>query len=273
MPALITGATGFVGSHLLRRLPDARVVSRDPARGFAWDRLDEALRGVDVVYHLAGESVGTGRWTREKKEQILASRVDSTRRLVEAIRGSPPRAFVCASAVGIYGDRGDEILDERSAPGEGFLADVCKAWEAEAAKAPTRVVHARFGLVLGPDGGLFPKIVKPFRWCVGGRLGNGRQWMPWVHIDDVVEWLLRAPELEGPVNVVAPNPVTNREFTKTLARVLGRPAILPVPRFALRIAKGEFARDILSSQRVRAPAGHAFRHPELEPALRAITSS
>lgn len=270
MPALITGATGFVGSHLLRRLPDARVVSRDPARGYSWDRLDEALRGVDVVYHLAGDPVGEGRWTDEKKERIRASRVDTTRRLVEAMRVSPPRAFVCASAIGIYGDRGDEVLDESSPPGEGFLADVCKAWEAEAAKAPTRVVHARFGLILGADGGLFPKIAKPFRWCVGGRLGNGRQWMSWVHIDDVVGLLLAAADREGPLNVVAPTPVTNREFTKSLARALGRPAIFPVPRFALRIAKGEFAKDILSSQRVKAPSGYEFRFSELEPALRAL---
>lgn len=273
MRALVTGGTGFIGRRLLRALEAPVLSSR--RGGVGWPPPPGSLRGVDVVFNLAGENVGDGRWTKKKKARIRESRVDGTRALVESIAGAPvrPRVLVSASAVGYYGDRGDEILDEGSTRGGSFLAEVCGAWEAEALRARDlglRVAVLRFGLVLGPDGGVLPRLAKPFRWCVGGRLGHGRQWMSWIHVEDLVPLLLRAAEsLDGIFNAVAPDPVTNREFTRTLASVLGRPAIFPVPRWVLRAAVGEFAREIVSSQRVRSRVPFEFRHPSLEGALRA----
>jgi uncharacterized protein (TIGR01777 family) len=296
MRALVTGATGFIGRRLVASLDAPAALSRDPARArqslpgaraFAWEPAAgpppaEAFAGVDAVFHLAGDPVAGGRWTARKKARVRDSRVLGTRHLVSALAGLPekPRALVAASAVGFYGDRGDEVLDESSSIGSGFLAEVCRDWEAEASKAADlglRVVHVRIGVVLGEGGGALEKMLLPFRLGLGGRLGSGRQWLSWIHLDDLAEIFLlaaRNEDLSGPVNGVAPNPVTNTAFTRTLASVLGRPAIFPVPALALRLATGEFAGVLLASQRVlpRAArgAGFTFRHPALEGALREI---
>jgi uncharacterized protein len=291
MTVLVTGASGFIGSavvpalttggHSVRRLTrgtprEENEYRWDPAAG---DIDARALTGIDAVVHLAGESVA-GRWTRAKKERILRSRVDGTRTLSEALAGlkPPPRVLVCASAIGYYGDRGDEVLTEESSPGEGFLAEVVREWEAAsrpAEEADIRVVRLRFGIVLSPAGGALRTMLRPFRLGVGGRLGSGRQWMSWISIDDVVGAIHHAlftDDLGGAANAVAPNPVTNAELTKALARVLRRPALFPVPAMALRLALAEFSRDVLSSARVipgrLRETGYGFRHPELELALR-----
>jgi uncharacterized protein (TIGR01777 family) len=294
MRALITGATGFIGRRLFSELGRPVVLSRHPARAraslgsnaeiFGWDPEaapppKESLRNVDVIFHLAGESVGEGRWTPERKQLIRQSRVLGTHHLVDAIASVDPRprVLVCASAVGYYGDRGDEQLDETSPPGSDFLAEVCQAWEAEAARARglgLRVVSVRTGLVLGSSGGALVRMLPPFKLGVGGRLGSGRQWMPWVHLDDLAGIYIHAAEksdLDGPLNGVAPAPVTNAEFTKTLASVLKRPSIFPVPEFALRLALGEFASVLLASQRVfprvAERTGFRFRYTVLGDAL------
>ncbi len=296
MRALVTGATGFIGRSLLKRLEKPVVFSRNPERAkqtlgdveaHPWEPQagpppPEAFRGIEVVFSLAGENVADGRWTSAKKHRIRESRVAGTRNLVAGLEklSTRPGVLVSASAVGFYGSRGDELLDENSSPGNDFLAEVCKAWEAEANRARSlgvRVVMARIGIVLGKGGGVLAKMLTPFKLGLGGRLGSGRQWTPWVHIDDLVGLLLHAAqtrELSGPMNGVAPNPVTNRELTQTLARILHRPAIFPVPEFALRGMLGEFGEAILSSQRV-APrvaekTGYRFRYPSLDEALRAI---
>lgn len=295
MKTAVTGATGFVGRQLVARLERPVVFSRDAERAaralgdveaVAWDPASgqmppQALDGVDCVFHLAGEPLGTGRWDREKKARIRDSRVRGTRALVEALRACRirPRCLVSVSAVGYYGDGGDEMLDERAPPGSDFLAEVCRDWEAEAARAGElgiRVVNPRFGLVLGEQGGALAKLSALFATGLGGRLGSGRQWMPWIHVEDVVDILLAAANddrLVGPVNTVAPGLVTNRDFTSALASMLHRPAILPVPAFALRLALGGFADVLLASQRVvptvLTGVGHAFRYPLLIDALQA----
>lgn len=250
----------------------------DPSAG---DVEPAALEGLDAVVHLAGETVA-GRWTDDKKERILRSRVDGTRTLSEALAGleRPPRVLVTASAIGYYGDRGDEQLTEESSSGDGFLAEVVREWEAAsrpAEEAGIRVVRLRFGIVLSPAGGALETMLTPFRLGVAGKLGSGRQWMSWISIDDVVGAIrhaLVADELAGVANTVAPNPVTNAEFTKTLGRVLGRPTLLPVPGAALRLALGEFSQEALSSTRVvprrLLESGYEFRHPDLEQALRHV---
>jgi uncharacterized protein (TIGR01777 family) len=296
MKALITGATGFVGRQLVARLPDCVVLTRDVNRArtvlgsvnaYPWDATRdlppaEAFRGVDAVFHLAGESVADGRWTAAKKQRLRDSRVFPTRHLIDAIAkaGLRPSALVSASAIGFYGSRGDETLDEQSSPGTGFLADVCQQWEAEANRgrdAGMRVTTVRIGVVLGPGGGALKKMLTPFKLGAGGVLGDGSQWMSWIHLDDLVNLLLFAAgreQLEGPVNGVAPTPVTNREFTKTLAATLHRPAIFPVPKFAVRLAFGEVADVLLGSQRVlpRVAQEHGFtyRFPTLDVALQDI---
>jgi hypothetical protein len=239
-----------------------------------------ALEGVEAVVHLAGENIGQ-RWTPASKERIWRSRVEGTRLLAEAIAASPapPKVFISASATGYYGDRGDEALDEGAAPGRGFLAELCQAWEQAAqtaAAAGTRVVNPRFGVVLSARGGALARLLPVFRLGLGGSLGSGRQYMSWVDMDDLVQavlFLLSREEFSGPVNVTSPNPVTNAEFTRTLARVLGRPALFRVPAFALQVLLGEMAREaLLSGQRVLPArlqaAGFQFRYPELEASLR-----
>ena len=300
MRALITGATGFVGRRLLEKLDQPAVVlsrNADKAKqslsefsvdAFAWDPKDpklpeEAFEGVDAVFHLAGEPVAEGRWNSTKKARIRASRSEGTRHLAEAIAklSAPPKVLVSASAVGYYGDRGEETLTEKSDPGEGFLVDVCKEWEdaaAPAKEAGVHVVHPRIGIVLGPGGGALSKMLTPFKMGVGSPLGSGKQWMPWIHIDDLVGMMLFAADNEqaiGPWNGAAPQPETNRQFTKVLGKALKRPTFFPpVPGFMLRLMLGEFSQVLLASQRV-APqaveaAGYKFQYPDLESALQDI---
>jgi len=235
------------------------------------------------LIHLGGEALVQGRWNAARKAAIRESRVGSTRLLAETITrlSRPPQVFLCASAIGFYGDRKDEVLREDSPPGHDYLAEVCRAWEAAADTAVrqgVRVVQHRFGVILSPRGGALRKMLPPFRMGVGGRLGDGRQYMSWIALDDVlgaIEHTLLNGTLKGPVNTVAPRCETNAEFTRTLGRVLGRPTLFPMPAFAARLAFGEVADALLlSSQRVE-PArllasGYRFRHPDLEPALRSL---
>jgi uncharacterized protein (TIGR01777 family) len=293
MEIAVTGSHGLVGSALVQYLvAGGHRVTRiirggDAAEPFARWSVERGvedparLAGLDAVVHLAGENLAAGRWTRARKAEIRRSRVLGTERLAAALATleRPPRVFIGASAIGIYGDRGDEPLDEQSAPGRGFLADLCREWEgaAEALRtAGVRVVHLRFGVVLTPAGGALEKMLPAFRLGAGAVVGSGRQVMSWIVRDDVLGAILhgiRTDSLTGPVNAVAPAPVTNTEFTRILARVLGRPAVLKLPAFALRLALGELAdQALLASQRVvpgrLLATGYRFRHGELEPALR-----
>jgi uncharacterized protein (TIGR01777 family) len=240
------------------------------------------LQGVDAAVHLAGESIAQ-RWTSERKARILKSRARGTRLLSESFARltQPLRVLLCASAIGYYGNRGEEVLTEESPSGSGFLAEVCREWEAaceSAVRKGIRVVNLRFGVVLSPTGGMLGRMLFPFRLGLGGRIGSGKQYMSWIAIDDLVGIILHAlacDELIGPVNAVAPNPVTNFEFTKTLGRVLRRPTVFPVPSWAARLALGEMADDLLlASARVEparlASSGYVFHYPELEGALRHV---
>ena len=292
MKILVSGSHGLVGKALINSLrcdshEIVRLVRGKPssAAEIEWHpnegRLDAAtLEGVDAVVHLAGESIASGRWTDEKKRAIRDSRVKGTALLSDALArlSRPPSVFVSASAIGYYGNRGDELLTEKSAPGDDFLANVCVEWEN--ATIPTiekgiRTVHARFGIILDANEGALGKMLTPFRMGIGGRIGDGKQWMSWIDIDDVVNGLkfLIEQSVNGPVNFVAPNPVTNAEFTKTLGRVLSKPTLFPVPAFGARLAFGEMGDALLlSGQRVR-PAvleeiRFVFRWPTLEDALR-----
>jgi uncharacterized protein len=293
MKILISGASGMIGSSLAFALDTAghslnrlvRDESCAAAGDVVWNPASgglaaSALAPFDAIVHLAGESIAAGRWTAEKKERIRASRVDGTRILAAALASLPPRprTLISASAIGFYGDRDDEWLDESSSQGNDFLAAVCRDWEAAAepaAKAGVRVVHPRFGVVLSGHGGALKKMLLPFRLGIGGRIGSGRQYMSWVALDDVVGAIVHAlttENLRGAVNVVAPHPVTNLEFTKTLGRVLSRPTIFPMPAVAARAVLGEMADALLlSGQRVRPAkllgAGYAFLFPTLAPAL------
>jgi uncharacterized protein (TIGR01777 family) len=300
MRALVTGATGLLGRALLARLSEPTVLSRDPdhaasllggVSALRWDSAREpaplaALSGVDTIFHLAGEPLAEGRWTAEKKRRIHDSRVLGTRNLVAglaALPGPRPRVLVSASAVGYYGDRGDEQLDESAPLGEGFLAGVCAAWEREALAAAAlgmRVVCVRTGVVLAAGGGALARMLPAFRLGAGGPLGSGKQWMSWIHLDDVVGLFLHAglhEPLQGPLNAVSPQPVTNAAFTRALGAALRRPAVVPIPRAALRIVFGEMSDLLFESQRVlpgvAQRTGYRFEHPELEGAMRAALSS
>ncbi|HYY41835.1 MAG TPA: TIGR01777 family oxidoreductase, partial [Pyrinomonadaceae bacterium] len=239
--------------------------------------------GHDAAVHLAGEPIAAGRWTDAKKQRIRESRTLSTRLLAETLARlqTQPRVLVCASAIGYYGDRGAEVLTEASAPGQDFLSDVCREWEAAAEPARAaglRTVHLRFGVVLSKEGGALAQMLTPFQLGIGGQIGNGRHYMSWLALDDAVgmiEYALADEKLAGAVNAVAPQPVTNSEFAKTLGRVLGRPTLLPMPAFALRLALGEMAKALLlSSARVEPArlqaAGYQFKYPQLEGALRHV---
>jgi hypothetical protein len=245
--------------------------------------LGGAAVGADAVVNLAGASVADGRWTAERKELLRTSRTATTRALVEALAkmNTRPAVLASASAIGIYGSRGDELLTEESATGPDFLADLAREWEAEALKAEAlgiRVVLARFGIILAREGGALPKMMRPFKFGAGGRIGNGKQWMSWVALEDVVAILRFAIEkasVRGAMNIVAPQPVQNAEFTRLLAKAMRRPALFPAPGFALRLALGEMADALLlSSQRVLPHAleklSYRFQHADLEPALKTL---
>lgn len=293
MKIVIAGGSGFIGEHLVRSLAsrgDVAVLSRNPqkvraGRGVAWNPRESGgawradVANADAVINLAGENVGAGRWTESRKQRIVDSRVDATRALVDAMQAAPrARTFISASAVGYYGTRGDEVLDESAGAGRGFLVDVTRRWEEEALRANdvARVVIPRLGVVLASDGGALSKMLLPFRMGVGGRIGNGAQWMPWIDRDDVIrfiEWAIDRDEARGIYNVAAPSPVMNRDFTKALASALHRPAIFPLPAFVLRIVFGEMADEtLLTSERVmpaRAMAeGFTFAYGDVSRALR-----
>jgi uncharacterized protein (TIGR01777 family) len=290
---VISGGTGFIGRRIVSRLLQDHhyvgVWSRKPGNetrtavaAFLWDPLTgeppaETVNTMDAVIHLAGEPVAQ-RWNAGVKQRIGDSRVMSTRRLVDVIGRVQhrPNVLVCASAVGYYGDRGDEVLTESAKPGEGFLADLCSAWEKEADRAAEfglRVVKMRIGFVLGRDGGALGQMLPVFRFGLGGRLGSGRQWMPWIHVDDVANLFVHALEndVSGVWNATSPNPVTNAGFTRELGSGLHRPAVIPVPGFALKLAFGEFAKFMLDSARAvpeaALRAGYRFRYPDLRAAL------
>jgi uncharacterized protein (TIGR01777 family) len=292
MKILIGGSHGLVGTALIESLEADghqifRLVRHAPASKteVEWspDRYSIALariEGFDAVVNLAGESIAEGRWTEDKKRRIRESRVKGTKLLGDALANLavPPKIFVCASAIGYYGNRGDELLTETSAAGDDFLAKVCAEWEdatALATEKGIRVVNARFGVILDTNGGALKKMLPPFRMGVGGKVGSGKQWMSWIALDDVVggiQFALANDSIKGPVNFVAPVPVTNAEFTKTLGKVLSRPTILPIPAFAIKLLFGEMGEALLlGSQRVAperlAAAGYEFGYPQLEKAL------
>lgn len=291
MKCIVSGGTGFIGRRVVELLKrkghGVAVWTRQASAGaLTWDPLKgdptaESLAGVDAVLHLAGEPVAQ-RWNDDVRARIRDSRVLGTRRLVAAIARlqSKPAVLVSASAIGIYGDRGDEVLTETSAPGRGFLVDVCKAWEVEADGAASlglRVAKLRIGFVLGKGGGALGQMVPIFKAFAGGRLGSGRQWMPWVHADDVATMFVHAAEnasVQGVWNATAPNPATNAQFTHELARVLHRPALFPVPPAALQAVFGDLGRHMLDSARVvpeaASKAGFAFRWPTLRAALESL---
>jgi uncharacterized protein (TIGR01777 family) len=292
MKVLIAGASGLVGSALIPLLEAegaevTRLVRSSAGAGeIEWhpnnDQINASeLESFDAVINLAGENIAAGRWTDERKRKIRDSRVNGTHLLSEAIAKlkDRPKVFLCASATGIYGDRGDETLDEQSDSGGGFLAGVCREWEKAtepAVEAGVRTVNLRFGPILAREGGMLAKLLTPFKMGLGGRVGSGKQYISWVAIDDVVAAIklaLKDESFRGPLNIVSPNPVTNEAFTKTLGHVLSRPTALAMPAFAVRLAFGEMADEmLLASQRVIPKrlndAGYEFEDPELEGALR-----
>lgn len=296
MDVAIAGSSGFIGRAVSRALSDAghrvrpllRPANPPHPDGIRWDPAGgwvdaDAFDGLDAVVNVAGESIGTARWTPKRKAALRDSRVSATRTLAAAIAAAkrPPRVFVSASASGVYGDRGDDVLDESSPYGDGFLAGVCRDWEAAAAGADVRTVLLRSGLVLHPSGGLLKRMLLPFRLGLGARLGDGRQWMPWITLDDeasAIRHLLERDDASGPFNLCTPNPVRNAEFTRALARALRRPAFVAIPRPALRLLFGEDAtRDALCVSARMTPtaleaSGFAFESPVLADALRPLLS-
>jgi uncharacterized protein (TIGR01777 family) len=303
MKILITGSTGLVGTALVRDLkraghtvgrlvrPGTNVAGVRESEGFElkWEpatgELGAAAAGADAVVNLAGASIAGGRWTAERKELLRTSRVNTTRSLINALAkmAARPRVLVSASAIGYYGSRGDELLNEESRPGGDFLSSLAKEWESEAEKAGAlgiRVVCARFGVILAKEGGALPKMARPFRFGAGGRIGSGQQWMSWVALEDVlamVRFALENGAVRGPVNVVSPQPLRNAEFTTVLAKALHHPALFPAPAFALRLMLGEMADALLlSSQRVVPEQlqrlGYRFLRPDLGSVLTSLLS-
>ncbi len=296
---MVSGASGPIGTALLPALKEAgahvtRLTrgSSPPSQGqeiIVWDPAQpispNAVSGFDAVIHLAGESI-VGRWSEKKKEKIRDSRTVGTRHLAQSLSQAKikPKVFVCSSAIGYYGDRGEEVLTEDSAPGQGFLPDVCREWEAAtrlAADAAIRTVQIRTGIVLSPKGGALGSMLTPFKLGVGGKIGSGKQWMSWIDVQDMAGGILHVVNndaLSGPVNMVAPTPVTNSEFTKTLASVLHRPAIFPVPSFVVKTLFGEMGETILlGSQRVQPSqllaSGYPFRFRTLRESLERLLRS
>ena len=294
MKVAVTGSSGLIGSSLVSFLSEKSVtvskilrentkdddISWKPEDG-DWD--SAFTGGVDGIVHLAGENIASGKWTRKKKEKIRNSRIEGTTRLCEHILKlpTPPSVLVCASAIGYYGNRGVEFLNEGSPRGSGFLPDVCLGWEEateSVSKAGIRVVNVRFGIALSKDGGALAKMMTPFKIGMGGKIGSGTQYMSWIAMDDVTSAIyhtLITESLKGPVNVTAPNPVTNKEFTNTLGEVLKRPAVVPIPAFAAKLAFGEMANDLLLASTKVAPkrlsdSGYKFQYPELENALKHV---
>lgn len=308
MKIVVTGATGFVGRPLCQKLLSegylVTALSRDAVRvkqafgdkvtAATWGKSGDteglsALENADAVIHLAGESVAGERWTPEFKRKIRDSRIETSRQLVDTLAklSRRPSVLVSASAVGFYGNRGDETITEKSSPGTGFLPDVCKEWEAEVNRAKTfgvRVATMRIGVVLGRGGALekmlypLPVHISPSKLGLGGQLGNGKQWMPWIHIDDTVglfTWAMQNAQVAGAVNATAPEPVRNAEFARALGRLFHRPAVFPVPAFALRLMLGEFADTVLNGQKVLPEVaenqGYVFRYRTLDTALQSLT--
>lgn len=293
---VVTGASGLVGAELVNQLKEAgwsviRAVRRpvdNANEELHWDpktgAIDaERFASADAVVHLAGENIAGKRWTESFKQKLLHSRTQGTLLVSETIAQAErrPKVFICASAIGYYGDRGDERLTEEAASGDNFLAEVCRQWEAScepARAAGVRVANLRIGVVLSREGGALQKMLPPFKLGAGGVLGDGKQYMSWITRDDlvgVIRFVLDNPDLAGAVNAVAPNPVTNRDFTKTLGAILGRPTILPMPAFAARLALGEMADELLLASARVEPAvlqqhGYQFLYPRLEPALQHV---
>ena len=303
MKILITGSTGLVGTALTQHLQRAghtvcrlirpgtssQTIGNSQAFDVNWNpttgELGGAAVGADAVVNLAGASIADGRWTAQRKQLLRSSRVDTTRALVQALAkmSARPRVLVSGSATGIYGNRGDETLTEASQPGTDFLSEIAKEWESEALKAEAlgiRLVRARFGVILAKHGGALPQMLRPFQFGIGGKIGTGKQWLSWITLDDTVAILRSALEnatITGPLNVVSPQPVTNAQFTKSLAATLRRPAIFPVPAFALRLALGEMADALLLASQRAVPAqlqklNYQFLHPDLANALCAVLS-
>lgn len=299
MRVVISGGSGLIGraltSDLIGKGHQVRILSRDPTRveglpagaeAVEWDAesaaaLAPALAGADAVVQLAGASIGDGRWTDERKRLIRDSRVRSSRAIADALAvAGAPRVLVQGSAVGYYGARGDEVLDEESPPGDDFLGRTCQEWEAASAavvEAGVRRAVARTGVVLTAAGGALPRMALPFKLFAGGPAGDGEQWLPWIHLDDEVSalrFLIENDVASGPFNLTAPNPVTNREFSRGLGRALGRPSFMPAPAFALRLALGEMSTLVLDGQRAvprkLKEAGFEFKFSDAEAALRAI---
>jgi uncharacterized protein (TIGR01777 family) len=293
MRILITGGSGFIGRVLSGELKNSGheviIATRrrnDSKDRFTWDSHElipqDIMSGFDAVVNLAGEPVAPGRWTKERKKRILASRVNATRALAESLRNAnpKPKVLISASAVGYYGPHGDEYVTEETPPASDFLAGVCRAWEAEALKAEglgVRVVLVRIGGVLGADGGALAQMAIPFKFFLGGQIGSGKQWFSWIHRDDmagIIKYVLENESVSGPVNATAPGPVTNREFSRALGKALHRPSFFAAPGFVVKLSLGELGGMLLTGQRVLPEkalnAGYKFKYPEVGEALRAI---